>query len=366
MYYTIAFYIIIALISTQKGSKSKEKILKWICITIAIYTSLRYNYPSDYVAYHRVFDNYADPNYTYDPSIDHFEYGWYLINKLFAPFGYYTFVTFCDCMLAYAIYLLFRQFVPKHLIPLAALGVVAMGGFEVLLSAQRQLLCTSIFIIAYVKLIYGQIYSIKDLLKPKVIVYFFVIYLCHFFHNSSLFLIVIPVLYILPKNSKLVLLGLSAVAFILLFYASQFLPDWFEAASEQYGYYDYLNFTGKYSGSLTLLQAMMYAFQVWFIVKIYLKYEYTKDEQCTFLISILAILIVLAGYSLGQIVRLSHYLYMFTFITICIVSSKMGNTLSNKIYIYVNYVWVVWNLLKIFGIQRGTYYEYKLVLPYLF
>ena len=204
------------------------------------------------------------------------------------------------------------------------------------------------------------------MLKPKVIVYFFVIYLCHFFHNSSLFLIVIPVLYILPKYSKLVLLGLSAVAFILLFYASQFLPDWFEAASELFGYYDYLNFTGKYSGCLTLLQAMMYAFQVWFIVKIYLKYEYTKDEQCTFLISILAILIVLAGYSLGQIVRLSHYLYMFTFITICIVSSKMGNTLSNKIYIYVNYVWVVWNLLKIFGIQRGTYYEYKLVLPYLF
>lgn len=366
MYYTLAFYIIIALISTQYSRISKEKILKLICITIAIYTSLRYNYPSDYVAYHRVFNDYSNPNYIYNSSIDHFEYGWYLINKLFAPLGYYTFVTFCDCILAYAIYLLFKEFVPRHLIPLAALGVVTMGSFEVLLSAQRQLLCAAIFIIAYIKLIYGQINGIKDLLNRKTLIYFFVIYLCYYFHKSSIFLIIIPFLYILPKYSKLVLFGLSIVAIVLLFYASKFLPDLFASASEQYGYYDYLNFTGEYSGSLTIMQSMTYIFQVYFISKIYLKYDYSKDEQCVFLISILSILIVFAGYSLGQIVRLSHYLYMFTFMSICIVSSKLGNTSLNKTYIWVNYAWVVWNLLKIFEIQRGTYYEYKLVLPYLF
>lgn len=366
MYYTIAFYIIIAFISTQYGRISKEKILAWICITIAIYTSLRYNYPSDYEAYHRVFNDYSNPNYKYDPSIDHFEYGWYLINKLFAPLGYYTFVAFCDCIFAYAIYLLFNKFVPSHLIPLASLGVVAMGSFEVLLSAQRQLFCASIFIIAYIKLIYGQLNSIKDLLNRKVLIYFFVIFLCHYFHKSSIFLMIIPFLYILPKHSKLVLFGLSIVAFVLLFYASKFLPNLFASASEQYGFYDYLNFTGEYSGSLTLKQSMIYVFQVYFISKIYLKYDYTKDEQCVFLISILSILIVFAGYSLGQIVRLSHYLYMFSFMSICIVSSKLRNTSLNKLYIWVNYVWIIWNLFKIFDIPRGTYYEYKLVLPYLF
>lgn len=364
MFYTIAFYLLLAFITTQ--NKSKEYILKWSCILIAVYTSLRYNYPSDYEAYHRVFDMFANPGYTYDPDIDHFEYGWYLMNKLFAPLGFYTFVTFCDCIFAYAIYLLFDIFVPKKLLPLAFLGLVAMGGFEILLSAQRQLFCASIFLICYCKLIYNQVYGLRDLFKKNVLAYFIIIYLCHYFHTSSIFLIVVPFFYLLPKYSKLVLLGLSVVAIVLLFFASEFLPELFKSASEQYGYYDYINFSGEYSGTLTLFQAATYLFQVYFIVKVYLHSDYSKDEQCVFLLSILAILITLSGYSLGQVARLSHYIYMFTFMSICIVSSKLGSTSLNKTYISINYVWIVWNLFKVFSIERGTYYEYKLLLPYLF
>ena len=363
MFYTLFFYIILAILGTQ--IHNRKKALKAIFTFAAIYMSLRYNYPSDYPAYQGVFEQYSSSNYIYDSNIDHMEYGWYLINRLFAPLGFYVFVAFCSCIFTYGLYLVTEAIVPQKYITLVSLGIFAMGNFEILMSAQRQLLVAGIFLIAYRKLIFNRLSCLKELFKFRTVLYFAIIIGCYYFHRSSLFLLLIPFLYLLPSKSLLVMIGLAIFAFFLLQYGDIYLVDIFEQLQEQTGEYDYMVFTGMYSGTISFLQAVMWAFQFYFVALVYMKYNYDSTEKAIMLISMLSILIIISGYSLGQIARLSHYIYIFTFMTIAILAQKLRITRFYQIFLAINWIWVIWNMLKVFSVSRGTLFEYKLLLFYI-
>ncbi|MBQ9671830.1 MAG: EpsG family protein [Prevotella sp.] len=328
----------------------------------AIYMSLRYNYPSDYPAYQGAFYQYSNPGYVYDPDTDHMEYGWFLLNRLFAPLGYYVFVAFCSCIFAYGLYVITEAIVPKVYLPLVVLGLFVMGSFEILMSAQRQLLVTGIFLIAYRWLIYQRINGLKSLFKIRTLLYFAIIFMCLFFHKSALFLMFIPFLYVLPSKSPAVMLGLAVAAVFLLLYGNLYLVDFFEQLQEESGEYSYMVFTGEYSGTVSFLQASMWIFQFICVSHVYLKYSYDNNEKAIMLISMLSILIIISGYSLGQIARLTHFIYMFSFMVFAIIAQKLKGRSFQKTYILVNWAWVIWNAMKVFSIPRGTLYEYKLLL----
>lgn len=360
MIYTLAFYIITFLLCTQ--IKDRKQALKAVFTTAAIYMSMRYNYPSDYPAYQAVFNQYSNPYYRYDFDTEHMEYGWFLINRLFAPLGYYVFVAFCSCVFAYGLYLITEAIVPKVYLPIIALGLFVMGNFEIILSAQRQLLVAGIFLIAYRKLIYQRMGGLRGLFMKRTLLYFVIIFLCYFFHRSALFLILIPFLYILPSYSSLVMLGLAIVAVVVYFFGGVYLVGFFEQMQEESGEYSYMVFTGEYSGTVSILQAVMWLFQFYCVSLIYLKYPYDNNEKVIMLISMLSILIVLSGYSLGQIARLSHYIYMFSFLAMAIIAQKLKGSSFQKTYLLFNWTWVIWNAMKVFRIPIGTLYEYKLLL----
>lgn len=360
MIFTIIFYIILALLGFC--IKNRVQALKAMCIFIAVYTSLRYNYPSDYPAYEYVFNQFANSSYIYDPDIDHFEEGWYLINRFFAPFGYYAFVAFCSCLFAYSIYLVCKIFVPNGVVTLVLLGIVSVGGFTTLLSAQRQLLVTAIFLISFYYLLYNRINKLRDLVGFNVIVYWLIVYICSYFHSSALFLLIIPFFFVLPNQSTIVVLGIVVTAALLLLLGNSFLPKYFTEMSENLGYYDHLNFSGEYSGSITVLQASIWLFQLYYVVFIYKKVMCNNSEKAVLLISLFSILITISGYSLGQIARLSHYIYIFTFLVIGIIFDKLRYSTLGRIFILVNTIWVVWNLFKVFSIPVGTLHEYKFLL----
>lgn len=359
MFYTIAFYILVAFL--YFNIRDRKKAMQAVFTLAAIYMSLRFNYPSDYPAYQNYF-NVCSSGYEYAHGSDHMEYGWYLLNRLFSPFGYYIFVAFCSSLFAYGLYLVTDAIVPKVYLPLVALGVFAMGSFEILLSAQRQLIVAACFLIAYRKLLYKRMVGLRSLFQWRTILYFGIILMCYYFHKSAVVLAIIPFIYLVPKKSYLVLVGLAVLAVFLHIYGNTILVDFFEQLQEETGEYDYMVFSGEWSGSASFLQISTWFFQFVCVAIVYTQYSYDSDEKVIMLISMLAILIFIAGFSLGQFARLVHYIYMFSFLAIVVIAQKFKGTGFYKPYFWINWAWVIWNLLKVFSIPRGTLHEYKFLL----
>lgn len=358
MFYTIAFYIILY-ITTKVNQRNYINVIKAVCAIIAIYTGIRYDYCSDYPSYQAMFEMFSNPNFVYTDTV-HVEYGWYLINKWCIPIGYYGFVFLTSCIFAYGIYVLMSIYVKSSYIAIVILGIVSAGGFTTLLSAQRQMLVTAVFMIAYGFLLYGRINKKKDILKTRTILYFLIIFLCSYFHKSAYFLLVIPFIFLLPKRSNLVIFGIVLIGLLFVFVGDSIIAPMFQSFSEENEFYDYIEFTADYGISVTLLQSLMWFFQLYYILKVYKRNDMTTDEMVVLLLSIFAILITLLGYYLNQVGRIALYIYVFTYLTIPIVS-KYNNQGENKVYLIVNYIWVIWNLLKIFTINIGTYQEYKTI-----
>lgn len=358
MFYTLAFYIILAYLCFN--IRDRKKAMQAVFTFAAMYMSLRFNYPSDYPAYQNYF-NMVNSGYEYSET-DHMEYGWFLLNRLFSPFGYYIFVAFCSCVFAYGLYLVSEAIVPKEYFPLVALGVFAMGSLEILMSAQRQLIVAGIFLIAYRKLIYQRMEGFRSLFSKSTILFFVIIYLCSFFHRSALFLEIVPFMYLIPKKSYLVLLGMAVTAVIMHLYGELFLIDFFEQLQEETGQYEYMVFTTESSGSASFLQISTWIFQFVCVAIVYTSYPYNNNEKVIMLISMLSILIFIAGFSLGQFSRLVHFIYMFSFLSIAIIAQKFKGTNLYTPYLFINWMWVVWNMLKVFSIPRGTLHEYKFLL----
>lgn len=362
MFYTIVFYLLL-IIAAKSNRNNYIRAIKATCIITAIYMGIRYDYCSDYPGYQMLFEMFSNPNFEYSDTI-HVEYGWFLINKWCKPIGYYGFVFLTSCIFAYGIYVLMSIYIKSKYVAIVILGIVSAGGFTTLLSAQRQMLVAAIFMIAYGFLLYGHINEKWDILKPRSILYFIIIFLCSYFHKSAIFLFVVPFIFLLPKRSNLVILGVILIGLLFVAVGDSIIAPMFQSFSEQNEFYDYIKFTEDYGFSVTLLQGMMWFFQLYYILKVYKQNNIRTDEMVVLLLSIFAILITLLGYYLNQVGRIALYLYVFTYLSIAIVV-KYNTKNDNKIYLAANYVWIIWNMLKVFTINVGTYQEYKTIFKVL-
>ena len=363
MLYTIVFYLILFIVvKNSRGNYTKA--IKAACMVIAIYLGLRYDYCPDYSAYQMLFEMFTSPNFEYT-EIVHVEYGWYLINKWCEPIGYFGFVFLTSCIFAYGIYLLMSIYVKSiHLVLITIWGIVSAGGFTTLLSAQRQMLVTAIFMIAYRYILYERIHGKFDILKFRTLIYFTIISLCSCFHRSAIFLLVIPFIFLLPKRSNTVILGIFIIGIAFILIGDTMIAPMFQSLAADNDFYDYINFSNKYAGTVTFLQGLMWILQVYYLLKVYKNNNMETSEMAAVLLSLFAILITLSGYYLNQVGRIAHYIYIFTFLSIAIVV-KYNKKNDNKIYLLANYIWIVWNLLKVFTINVGTYQEYKTIFKVL-
>lgn len=360
MLYTIIFYILLYIVAVANKNNCR-KAIKYVCIISAIYMGIRYDYCPDYPAYQRMFEEFSRPDFVYTDDI-HLEYGWYLLNKWCSPIGYLGFVFLSSCIYAYALYCLLDLKVTSKYVAITILGCVSAGGFTTLLSAQRQMLVAALFMIGYKFLLANRLEKWRDLLKWRSIVYYVLIIVCSYFHRSALFLLIVPFVFILPRQSYLVLFGVVALAFSIVTFGSTYITDFFQSYSEEYDYYSYLNWGGNtWAGSLTIAQGIMWLVLFLSFSYCYINFNLSKTEQSMLLISMLAIIITLSGYYLPQVGRLAHYFYCFTYVSIALVCQKFQNKKFYLMYYCICWVWVLWNCLKIFTINVGTFQEYKTI-----
>lgn len=314
MILTILFYILICFFGTLRGLTRVKRILA-VCLITAVYTGLRWDYTPDYHSYEYLFKKFSSENYVYNPYTEHVEYGWYLLNRICTGFmGYFSFVFVTSCLFCMGVYQLMKLDTPRQYVWLVTLGIVTAGGFTTLLSAQRQMLVASLFMLSYRYCLYGRIKNLKSLLSVRCLVYFAVIWLASTFHRSALFLVIVPVLFILPKRNVLVAVGLVLAVVLTGVLGETVFVQFFQHYSQELDMYSYLKYNGDWNGSLTVLQGAMWAFMFYYTMKIYLTCDISRSEQASLLIAIMAILVTFAGFYLGQFGRVAHYMFMFTYL----------------------------------------------------
>lgn len=365
MIYTIFFYILLLLSTTL--IKNRKLAIYSVVVVSALYMGFRYDYMPDYRAYYEYFEQVA-AGYTYWEG-DHMEHGWYVLNKFFSPLGFFGFEFLISTLFAYSIGLLLKTFVSKEYLPYVVLGYFCSGAFTMTLSAHRQLVVVSIFAIAFVYLVNNRVHVLKDLVSYRLISYYAIVFLLATIHTSAYFLLIIPLLYFVPRNILVV------IAFLVLIYATMFIGDRF--LPSLFG--DIYLFFDRYEQTLTAdiemekmtyVSFISYTIQMIFIAYAYASKNASKESSIILILCFMTIFLAVSIFSLPQLFRLNTYIGVFAYLAIAIAGNNLSglhnkiiNTASLKLFYGI---WIFWNALKLFSIQPGTTQEYKSIISLLF
>lgn len=364
MAYTLSLYLLIIILYCIH-SKSEKKFLPWVFILVGLYLGVRYNYMPDYVPYHRTFDNFNSlENYIYDAERDHAEYGWFLLNRLFGPVGFYTFVFVCSCVFAYANYNFFTLYkIECKYLFVALFGMIACANFSILSSAQRQFVATAVFLFAYKYCIYGRISELRDLISQRVAIYYLLIWVSSTFHSSAIILEFIPLVYFLPYKRKPVLIALGAFFFAVLFAGATFLPNIMHSVIEQSDSYEYLlGITA--TNEQTFLGASMMVLRVLLLLFVLAKYNLSKEHAIVLIIAYVSAVFTATTFSLVQIDRLSFYLIAFDYLSYAIVLMYLPLS-YRQVYSAIIWLWYLWGVSKLFQPTIYDWQEYKTIFSVL-
>lgn len=363
MIYTFLLYIIVFIV--LKTGKNTQRSLVIVFSIVGIYLGIRYNYMPDYVQYHKVFDMFnAYSDYVYDGEVDHAEYGWFLINRLFKPLGFFFFVFVCSVLFAISNYELFRLYnIDKNLLLVAIFGMITSANFAILSSAQRQFLATAVFLFAFRYCIYGRIHKYKDLFSKHAILYFFFIWVASTFHSSALVLMIVPFLYFVPYKSKVIVIGLGTLFLAVLFAGASFLPSIMGAIIEKSGSYEYLA-EAIATNEQTLLGTSMMILRVAMILFVLAKCNLPREEAVVLLIAYISAIFTASTYSVVQVDRLSFYIIAFDYLSYAVILKHLPKQYSTP-YCLIIWVWYLWGVAKLLQPVQYDWQVYKTIFSVL-
>lgn len=161
-------------------------LLAWAFVLLALVLGIRYGYGNDYFSYKYMFDHgYPEQGFT-----DDVEPGWFILNKLFKPFGFSAFVFFLTCIEHLMLYDLIRRYVSPQYYWFAVFLYVFHPYYMLIgLSMMRQFL---------VQLL--GFYAMEYAFKKKIIHFVVIVLFAITIHKVALLLL--P-LYLFPYTSKL-------------------------------------------------------------------------------------------------------------------------------------------------------------------
>lgn len=322
----------------------------------------------DYMTYYRDFNRFANPNFVYDGDYEHYEYGWYILNKIFSPFGFFFFVFVCSCVYSYGINKVASKYnLGQRYLPIVIVGYFTNPWAAVLCSAQRQFLVTGIFLIAYAFLIYNNNDKISKLWSKEYILYYIIIILCSTLHTSAIILLIVPLIVVLPLNAKSIIVLLTTLIILFLYIGPRYLPELLMGYIIETGNFSSLEKTleESTSGDLTLMATLMYGLQLILFVFAFGLKKITKDERFALILAIVCILLSMTSYYMQEVYRMSMYLQLFVYIGLSIVCCKYPKPF-NIIASIITWFWILWNAIKILQPPALPTDVYKTVFSLLF
>ncbi|MCM1429153.1 MAG: EpsG family protein [Clostridium sp.] len=188
--------------------KVKNSLIPAAVVILICFFSVRYNYTNDYWAYSFWYKNIV--KYPYSVVVARFkdvEFGWYWLNKMFAPIGFQGLIVFCTIIQFGTIGWLIKKYVRvKYQWMILSIYLFWPQMMLVQMSMLRQMVAMSIICM-----------GIPSLLRRRWIIYITLILIGSLFHTSALFgIMLIPLYFLRNKNYKIILTGFMSVVAILL------------------------------------------------------------------------------------------------------------------------------------------------------
>lgn len=169
--------VILALLSSKKNNSHG---LEMAFVLLTIFLALRYGYGNDYFNYLELYDNYTNSSvglfdFTNYGIMKSKEWGWIFLNKLFKPFGFFSFIIFITIVENVIIYRFVKKNVSSKYYWLAVF-VYAFNPYLMVIGASmmRQWLAICIYLLAF-----------DYICKRKPILYFLLVTLAMQFHASA-------------------------------------------------------------------------------------------------------------------------------------------------------------------------------------
>lgn len=202
--------IIVVFMSYLARFEKHRYLLAWAFAILIMVLGIRYGYGNDFFSYKYMFDH----GYPEAGDAEDIEPGWFLLNKLFKPFGFSTFVFFLTAIEHLMLYNLIRRHVPANYYWFAVFIYVFYSSYMLVgLSMMRQFLVQII-----------GLYVMEYAIRRKIIPFILLIIIAFTIHKVALLLL--P-LYLLPYLKTIRWWMLMIILLVLFFVLNrmEFLID---------------------------------------------------------------------------------------------------------------------------------------------
>ena len=349
----LIFNIIAVFFAWLQSNGGYKHGLKLSLFTVFIFLALRYDYGNDYMGY---LENFLDINKSGVFRADLFiikgnELGWFYLNRLFDPLGFFAMTAFLAALSCYVLFRFIKKYVPPQYYWFAVfLYVFKPTNMLVLSSAMRQEVAGVLFLL-----------SIDYIIQKKVIKYLILIYIATLFHTSAVFLFPFILLGFINWKIKFYQIILVFAIFILPIIFTRELYDYIQSITRLYFDYYSVYLEEDFENSKGL--GFAYIILSYLIAFYFSQNDNNKENNLLYKIAIISMLIVTVSFGVLLISRINLYLYPVMMAVFPIVFTKIKNAEFRFGYISVNILYTIYQFFVFFQSELwGRYFgEYHTI-----
>lgn len=323
---TIANFIAIILAASGRLFRKEKTMLLVAAIVLTLFYSVRTDYGNDIPAYRYLFDMLSSASFSDLFGIqERTEPGWMILNYLFVPLGWQSFITFLTIIQFGTVYWLINKYSDtKYMWIVFALYVLSSELMLVSLSMLRQAL--AMHIVAW---------SIPLILNRRVIISFLIILLATTMHTSAYAafpLIVLPYLCGLRKTFLTVSFIIVFVSFMI---AEALVDDILNMVLESDTFERYSIYADNEHAFGSGLSVMLY-----FVSAVWLLYWHHGSKTNTFFIlnNAIAVSLIPFVYSIPLVARVSYYFKLYSLVILPLLFFKKGDFVGKFIFCVIVYI----------------------------
>lgn len=287
---------------------------------IFAFMAARYDFGNDYMSYYDIFyeSSYIDAG-IFSHQEGHSEAGWIALCQLFQPIGFFGFVAFLALLNCVVYYRLIASYCPARYYWLALFIYLAdANNMLVQLSAMRQSLSISIFVIAVTYFVRG-----------RVAVFSALVFLASLIHTSALVgFLLLPLYFFRDRLDRVTFFAYVVAYFLLFLIVDQLAPlinSFMPAVFNRYEIYQ--DAASLKSG---------FGAAAWSLIFVFLMYYASKlSNEYSLLVKIGAVsfLILPLGFALSMAARLGYYFQAVLVVGIPLVVANVENKVIRRAFI---------------------------------
>ena len=322
---TIANFTAIILAASGRLFRKEKTMLLVASIVLTLFYSVRTDYGNDIPAYMHLFDMTSSVHFSDIFDIqERTEPGWMILNYLFVPFGWQSFITFLTIIQFGTVYWFINKYSDTKYMWIVFALYVLSSELLVSLSMLRQAL--AMHIVAW---------SIPLILNRRVIISFLIILLATTMHTSAYAAFPLIVLPYLCGLRKTFLTVSFIIVFICFLIAEALVGDILNMLLESDTFERYSIYADNEHAFGSGLGVMLY-----FVSAVWLLYWHHGSKTNTFFIlnNAIAVSLIPFVYSIPLVARVSYYFKLYSLVILPLLFFKKGDFVGKFIFCVIIYI----------------------------